>query len=371
MLGLIPFDFQQYSTVADRYAYLALLGPALAGAWWIHGHASRRNLTIATLPLLLLAVATYRQTGYWRDSESLFLRTIQINPGSHLAHNNLALQYLKAGEPRLAAHHAELALELKPDSLDARFVRALAQSSLGHIEEAIHEYERILNARPDYTEAQLNRAVLEYRLGRVESAIEQYRQLLERSPDNALAHRKLGGVLASEGHLNEAISHLSRAVAIAPQDALAHAELARALAINEQPRQAISHYRASLTLRSPEWPLVANRLAHLLATHPDPTVRNGQDALRLAQAACEQSDYAAPELLQTLAAAHAELGRFDDAVTVATQAAAKAREQGKRALADELELNLASYLDAKPWRAHPHQRPATEADARPQPPAVD
>jgi tetratricopeptide (TPR) repeat protein len=130
--------------------------------------------------------------------------------------------------------------------------------------------------------------------------------------------------------------------------------------MDDQPRRAIEHYRTALDLSPANWHLIANRLAYLLATHPDSNVRNGQDALRLAQAACQLSNYAAPELLQTLAAAYAELGRFEEAQKVTSQALAIAREQDKPTLVGELERDLTSYRRAEPWRTNPRQRQATE-----------
>jgi tetratricopeptide (TPR) repeat protein len=349
VLGLTPFLFQNFSTVADRYAYLPMLGPSLAISALLAHYRSRAVGLVAGCVLLAWAIISYAQTAHWQNSMTLYQRALDVNPRSHLAHNNLATDYIRAGDHAAALKHAEAAVEAHPASFEAHLLRALSLSGVNRTDEAIAEYEGILERDPDYSVARLNLGVLYYRQGRMEEAISQYETVLQKSPHDADAHRKLGALLAAEGRLSEALPHLTKSVEISPQSAASHVELATALAIHGEPRDAVVHYQAALALQPADWHIVAHRLARLLATHPDPAVRNGPQAVSLAEAACRQTEYAVPELLQTLAAAYAETQRFMDAEQTAAKALAQTGVD-KPVLRNELEANLASYRQRKPWR---------------------
>lgn len=109
VLGLATFMFQAYSTVADHYLYLAMLGPALAVAWLAAGDW-KWTRPIALVALALLATKTFGQAGTWRDSESLFTHTLAVNANSFVSCNNLGGSYDALGDAlATAAHRAEAA----------------------------------------------------------------------------------------------------------------------------------------------------------------------------------------------------------------------------------------------------------------------
>jgi protein O-mannosyl-transferase len=96
VLGFVDFHFQAFSTVADRYLYVSMLGVALCAAWalsrpWCREPARRRRVALAGAGLLLtLGVLAYVQAGYWRDTETLTRNTGRVRgvgpkrmPASH------------------------------------------------------------------------------------------------------------------------------------------------------------------------------------------------------------------------------------------------------------------------------------------------
>ena len=111
--GAVPFLYQQFSTVSDRYAYLPLLGVAMATAA-AAGAAGRRWRWAATAVLVALAVTTFAQVGVWRDSASLFAHTLAVNPGSALADDGLGLAAERAGDLAAAEHFYTAAADLDP-----------------------------------------------------------------------------------------------------------------------------------------------------------------------------------------------------------------------------------------------------------------
>jgi hypothetical protein len=92
VLGLATFQFQQFSTVADHYLYLAMLGPALLIAWFVAGRG-RIARAIAAAVVLLLAARSFHQTGYWHDDFALLPHVLRVNPRSFAVTSNLGGAY--------------------------------------------------------------------------------------------------------------------------------------------------------------------------------------------------------------------------------------------------------------------------------------
>jgi tetratricopeptide (TPR) repeat protein len=127
-------------------------------------------------------------------------------------------------------------------------------------------------------------------------------------------------------------------IAAYPHDALAEASLGNLYLIAGRTEDAMPHFRKAIEL-DPELSGPANNLAWNLATHPDKTRRDGEEALRLAERACELTGYMQPDCLDTLAAAHAETGDFAAAERFAREALAVVRDpQGRVAIERRLAL---------------------------------
>jgi tetratricopeptide (TPR) repeat protein len=113
---------------------------------------------------------------------------------------------------------------------------------------------------------------------------------------------------------------------------------------------AVAHYRAAVRI-GPADPHPYNNLAWLLATTPDPALRDGGEAVRLAEAACASAGHDDAGFLDTLAAAYAEDGRFDDAVRTAERASRLASAAGNTALAAVIDERAALFRRGRPFRA--------------------
>jgi Flp pilus assembly protein TadD len=111
-------------------------------------------------------------------------------------------------------------------------------------------------------------------------------------------------------------------------------------------------------------PAVLNNLAWILAAHADPEVRNGAEAVRLAEQACELTGFKEATMVGTLGAAYAEAGRFEQAVEMARKAEALAAAAGHTQLADKDREMAELFLARQPF--HESNRAATNpAPARP------
>ena len=206
VLGLLPFEFQGYSTVADHYLYLSLLGPALALAWAASRYPSPRLATICTIILALFWLRTMLQTRHWRDDESLWTHNLRVNPRSFLAHTNLGYCHELHGRPHLAIDHYRQAAQLTDDYVNATAMHNLANNLLraGKYDEAITWYEKFIAAALtvppearaavslDLAYLNLGRALS--KVGRTDQARVAFTKALELNPEQKQAAEALKGL---------------------------------------------------------------------------------------------------------------------------------------------------------------------------------
>jgi len=155
--------------------------------------------------------------------------------------------------------------------------------------------------------------------------------------------------LARQGKNGEAIVHLTEAIRLNPNSAQFHHQLADTLQVENRIPEAVTHYRETLKLR-PDSVLALNNLAWILATHADGALRNGAEAVRYAERACELSDRKEPAFLGTLAAAYAETGEFAKAVTTAEKAIELATAAGQKELTATNQKLVELYRSGQPFR---------------------
>jgi tetratricopeptide (TPR) repeat protein len=165
--------------------------------------------------------------------------------------------------------------------------------------------------------------------------------------DNDMAHNNLGVDLHHKGKVDEAIAQYQMALKIRPDYESAHFNFAKDLAQKGRLQESITHFQAALQI-DPADTEAMYLLAWLLATSPQPSLRNGEKAVQLARQANEQAGGKNPVILRILAAAFAETGRFDDAVQSAEKAIELARAAGRQDLARRLTDELQRYKTGIP-----------------------
>ncbi len=212
-----------------------------------------------------------------------------------------------------AARHFEQALELRPDLDDARLRRGNSLARLRRFEEAEAQYSMLLASTPDDAGVLLRRATVRLNLGRLEAAEADLQRLVALDPASGKAHLRLAAVLRRTGRPQEATRHLEQALADdlpAADRGLAHQTLATLLLAARRDREALAHLETATSL-APDDVELRRRIATLLATSPDDTVRDGARALALAEAL-----FGADRSLsnaETMAMALAAAGRFEEA----------------------------------------------------------
>jgi tetratricopeptide (TPR) repeat protein len=225
----------------------------------------------------------------------------------------------------------------------------------GDFEKAITEYRAALAIQPRYFSAHLNLARQLAARRPFAEAIAQYRKALAIARKDPVIQYEFGVALAAHEELDEAIEHFREALNAKPDYAAAHAKLAAALVARGQFGEAMTHYRASLAL-DPSLMEVQNNLAWLLATCPEPSLRNGAQAVELAEQATHRSRVEQAGPLDTLAAAYAEAGRFPEAVATARRALKLATRKYLPDLAKKLRERIALYQARKPFHEGEERR---------------
>jgi tetratricopeptide (TPR) repeat protein len=526
ILGFANIYFMRYSLVADHWQYFAIIGPitlvAVGIAWLCHARGRGRCWlynAVRVLLVLMLGVLTWREAAMYKDLKILWTTTVARNPGSGIAHNNLATILLAEGKISEAIGHLEKAVAIEPNAADVRSNLGAALLRQGRIDEAIVQLRQAIRIQPDSVQAHINlgnalsqqgqtaealmyfqkatelqpgaphtwysfgSALLEaervddaivalrrsveldpkfvdaqlslgnallrkgqvseglahleeavrinpglaashytfgnalIQVGRSDDAIKQFQEALKIQPDFAPAENGLGNASFQRGQLDQAITYYRRALSIAPRFAEAHLNLANALAQKTQideaiaefnlalelqpdlpeahnnlgnillgrgevdkavaqfqtalrlrqnfpeahnnlanaflrlgrPKEAVGEYEAALSVAGGN-PELLNNLAWLLATCPEPSVRDGKRAAELAQQATQVTGGNIPQILGTLAAAWAESGQFKEAIATTQRALEMAIAQTNTTQIEIARTRLKLYQANEPFR---------------------
>lgn len=248
VLGLVPFRFQEVSTVADRYLYIAMLGPALALAWFLSSQKSRQVRIICVLILGMFGLRSAQQTQYWKSSNTLFKHALVVNSNSALANINLGVELRKQGKLEEAIIHYKETLRIKPNYTIAHNNLGIVLEMQGKLEEAIVYYNEAIRLTPDYAEAQNNLGIALHKQGKLEEAITHFNEALKLKPDFASAHFNLGIALQKQGNLEEAITHYNKAIRLRPNHVQAHNNLGSVLEKKGKFDEAAVHLKKALKL---------------------------------------------------------------------------------------------------------------------------
>lgn len=288
------------------------------------------------------------QKGSVDEAISQYQQALQINPDYANAHNNFGTALIQKGNVDEAIIQYQRALQINPDDAEVHNNLGVVLLQTGKIDEAITHFQQALQTKPDYVEAQNNLGSALLRKGKVDEAIVHYQLALQIKPDIAEANYNLGSALFQRGNVDEAIAHFKMALQIKPGYAKAHYSLGSALLQKGRMEEAIVHYQQALQI-NPDYAEAKNDLAWVLATAPQASLRNGNQAVELAQQANQIAGGENPTILRILAAAYAEAGRFGDAQQNAQKALDLARAAGQTDLINQISGELKLYDAGLPF----------------------
>jgi tetratricopeptide (TPR) repeat protein len=341
--------------MADRYTYIPSIGICLAVAMgardameWFP-FSKKAVVTAAGLVLAACLAVTENQLRYWRDDVSLFSHVIDVNGESGYGHLRLGLAFEQKGRNTEAIAEYRTAIKLEPERAETHRNLANLLSNSSQLNEALAEYQSALKINPDYVSAHYNLALLLVKLDRPAEAMKQDLEVLRLDPDFANAHVNLAILLAKNGQYDEAIKHCDEVVRLDPASWFSRYLKGKVLLKKGRAQEAVESLKQALQI-APDNPYVLGYLAQVLASHDDPNIRDGRAAFALIQKAIALSKDDQPILLEVLAMAYAELGRFDEAQKVAQAALDLARNYEMTDYLPVLEQQMQCYKNYKPFR---------------------
>jgi len=273
----------------------------------------------------------------------------QLTPENPLIFYNLANALANRGHYKEAETNYKKAIQLNPGHESTLYNLAGVLAEQGKYTEALPFYEKLVVLNPKHAMAYNNLGNIYSHKGEHEKAIKSYKAALEIKPDNVETWNNLGLILEETGNPEQAIVHYKKAISINPKLANVHLNLGDAILRSGQIREAMGEYKKALELK-PEMPAILNKLSWIYATNKNGKIRNAKEAIRLGEKACEITGYNDPVILDTLAAAYAEGGRFEKAAAMGEKALGLARSRGLTELAKDIEARIKLFRDKKPFR---------------------
>jgi tetratricopeptide (TPR) repeat protein len=274
-LGIVNLYGARYSWVWDHWQYLPDLGLlALAGVGLTAGWqklASRPRWLGPALAALLAAVLgglTWSHCVMFHDNETLYLTTLERNPASWMAHNNLGLAWSKLpGRLDDAIAQYQEALRLRPDIAETHTNLGSAWSKMpGRQDDAIAQYDEALRLDPAYADAHFYLANALVEKGRIPEAIQHYEAALHSDPNLAEASNNLGMTLCRIGQPQEGIGRIEAAIRMQPDFVQAHFAHGAALLQMGRRDEAVSEFQRVLQLK-PDFP-PAVRMLEIIRSSP-------------------------------------------------------------------------------------------------------
>jgi arylsulfatase A-like enzyme/Tfp pilus assembly protein PilF len=293
------------------------------------------------------AVSRLLAAGRLDEASAALDELLEQRPRYTWAHRQLGAIALKHDDAEAAITHFTKALALDPDLVVLRADIARLLLAQGRTEGALAQFRRALDARPDDGALQRDLAVALARVGRHEEAITSYRAARSAGIESAELCRQLGWSLERDGQLDAAVDEYRRAVQLDPVSPEGYIRLGAALTTLNRMPEAIDVYRRGLEAQPGSVELM-NNLDWKLATCRDPGLRDIERSLRLAEEADRLSSGQQPVVLDTLAAAYAAAGHFEQA-TAAAERALRASSSGSSQLAEQIAGRLALYRQGMPF----------------------
>jgi tetratricopeptide (TPR) repeat protein len=352
VIGLVQVGMQ---SMADRYTYIPYIGLAVLMSWCLGELAARwpqakaAVIAFAGVALLAYGAMTVRQMSYWRSNEPLYQHAIAVTSGNYMAYNNLGNMLLDEARLPEAKANYEKVVKLMPTAAKPYNNLGNIYAMQNRLTDAMPNFRKAIELDPSLPEAHYNLGNAYYETGKIPEAIAELKIALRLKADYALAQARLIDALMKAGRPEEAIGYARDRIHADPSDAHARFTLGWAYQAAGQPELALASYRESLQM-APDTPQCLNAVAWILATSPVARLRNGPEALTLAEHAAQLSQRKNPAILDTLGAAYANLGRFREAIATTEEGLQLAREAHDAGTEATARQRLLLYRQGKPFR---------------------
>ena len=294
-----------------------------------------------------------RSKGELKEAIELQSKAVAEHPSWGLMHRNLASVLTQNRNYDEAALSFEKAIALDPNDIESHYNLGLILSETKpdpeSLQKALGHFQAAVQLQPRFAEAHFSIGNALYRQGKVDEAILSFRRAIESDPRHARAYNNLASLLGTKGEKDEPLRLYTQAVNIDPNYIEAYRNLAEALLKAGNAPSAVQVWKTALERNPNDLPTIY-RLAWIMSTHPDSAVRRTFEPVDLAKRGVEMTQGKEPALLDALAAAYAQSGRFTEACETISKAI-EILPQGKTSpQADLLRSRLSLYQQEKPYR---------------------
>jgi tetratricopeptide (TPR) repeat protein len=301
-----------------------------------------------------LRIESRRQNGWVARGDTVlltgavahFTAALASDPKDVHALTARGVAHASQNEPDKALADFDRAIELDAGATLAYYHRANLAYGRAQYDKALEDYNTVIRNDPRFDWAYHVRGWIYYRKQDYDKALADYESAIRLVPTETVFYRDRGNVALARKEYDEALADYTRSIELDPKYPVPWLQRGRTWAAKKEYAKALADYEGAVRVapKGASSALYHTNLALFLAGCPDAAVRDGKKALESAERAYALAK--GPAEMAALAAAHAELGRFETAVEWQTKAVEAAPAGVKPEHRDRLKL----YQDRKPYR---------------------
>lgn len=274
VIGIVQVGRQ---ALADRYTYVPYIGLSIAAIWLLAEFAERLRVPVAALAaaalmsIAALAVVGFNQTGYWRNSESLYLRALAVTKSNYLVEANYCRFLEQSNRLDEAARHCSAAIQSDPRGVDALNTLGTVQLKQGRLDEARSTFQKVIEVDSNFSLSYANLAIIETRQRNVEAALINFDEAVSRDLSGffdrgrrAEAYSSIGSAALAQKRYDIAVKSYERALEALPDSVEFHRNLAISLRSQGRSADAVQLLE-TMVKRNPNSPEAYNTLGIVYA----------------------------------------------------------------------------------------------------------
>ena len=363
ILGLISVGTGR-AAVSGASTHVVAIDPKVAG--WVKQAGSELKLdqydaAIRNLPAALnmkpernttAAIYSWRADAYIHKGEFNKAiadadQSIRLNPHYYGGYLERGIVYRRTGNLAKAIWDYDTVIRLNPNFARAYYDRAIVYGLKGNHKQAIRDNTEAIRLNPNDPDFYYNRGIFYQAIGSLDKAMADYNEAIRRAPKEFNNYCGRASVFEDIGQLNKASADYDQVIRLNPRNASGYVFRGYAYFAKGNYKAAALDFQKATQLSPADYDALTS-LARFQATCPEDSLRNGKGALEKSLRACELSNWESSDIVDTLAAAYAEVGNFDRAVKYQMQAISMSGTYGpeRRKMEERLEL----YREHKPYR---------------------
>lgn len=381
----LAVEHRMYLPLAPLIVGIVLLGYTLWHGLQVSSRVPHRVVRLGTVVVVStitasLGAATFLRNEDYRSPLDIWQDAVAQVPWNPRAHLNYAHALNEAGFQAAAIEHYRTTIALAPFDPKAYNNLGVLLGAQNRIQESLELLRKAILLNPSEPNYYINLGVTLMRKGSIDNGMICFRRALELNPNLASGYNNLGQAMHSKREPLKAIDYFRKAITLQPEDSLFHSNLGYALLDVGRTDQALDELQIGTKLNpdhtegqsdlawalhrlhrdpqavavlrqvlasNPDHIVAIFRLSWLLATSPEASLRNGPEALRLAEQVLAKDPSRSPDILDLVAAAQAECGSFVEAIALLKEALGKAHDPIK---IPEMQNRLSLYQRHQPYQ---------------------